>query len=311
LDRAFDYLIPAELRGQVRAGQQVMVPFGKSQRQGYVVGLSEKSDYPEAKLKPLLEICGRHPEIPDELMKLGEWLAEYYCCSREQAVRTLLPGAVRSGKVRHRTVRHFHLSAAETAQEFIFKHGKRAKAKAAILKLLLQHPEQAGPELLREAGAKEGALRGLVKDGLVEVEDRESRRDPFAGMAVTPTSPLPLTPEQDAAMRVFVEMLEGQASPRTMLLHGVTGSGKTEVYLQALAKILEQGREAIVLVPEIALTPQTVERFRARFGERSASCTAASAMASATTSGSASTAARCASPSAPAPRFSPRSASSA
>jgi primosomal protein N' (replication factor Y) len=268
LDRAFDYLIPGELRGQVRAGMQVMVPFGRSRRQGYVVGLAEESEYPAAKLKPILEICGRHPQIPDTLLKLGEWLADYYCCSREQAVRTLLPGSVRSGKIRHRTVRHYHLTAAESAQEFIFAKGARAPAKTAILRLLLQHPGMSGPDLLREAKAKEGPLRDLVKAGLVGIEDRESRRDPFAGMAVVPSTPLTLTDEQAAAMRLFAEMLADPSQGHTLLLHGVTGSGKTEVYLQAIAQVLGHGREAIVLVPEIALTPQTVERFRARFGER-------------------------------------------
>ena len=123
--------------------------------------------------------------------------------------------------------------------------------------------------LLLKAGTGKGALDALVKLGLVIREDVVDERDPFKGSTVIPTTPLPPTPEQAEALRVIFETMDGKNDGRhVVLLHGVTCSGKTEVYLQAIARALEQGGEAIVLVPEISLTPQTVERFRARFGDR-------------------------------------------
>ena len=120
--------------------------------------------------------------------------------------------------------------------------------------------------LLLKSGAGKGALDALVKSGLVAREEVIDDRDPFKGATVIPTAPLPPTPEQAEALRVIFETMEGKNSRHVVLLHGVTCSGKTEVYLQSIAKALENGGEAIVLVPEISLTPQTVERFRARFG---------------------------------------------
>ncbi len=268
LDRVFDYLIPYDLRGKVRAGSQVVVPFGHSQRTGFVVGLKDASGYPSDKLKEIAGLRESHPEVREPLIRLGEWMSEYYCCSREQAVRALLPGAVRSGKQKRRTADRYYLkSTGEEAQRFILENSKKSPAKCAILNVLLGHHGVSKSMLLREAGGGASALPGLVKSGMVEKSAEEFDRDPFKGVNVTRTAAQAPTEEQARALELIGRMLDRKTEQHTLLLHGVTGSGKTEVYLQAIERSLGHGCDAIVLVPEISLTPQTTERFRERFGE--------------------------------------------
>ena len=119
LDRPFDYLIPEFLRGKIQTGMRVRVPFGKGdgERSAYVVSVLRHSE--SSSLQPLLGICGEHPHIPGALIRLAEWMSEYYCCTREQAVRNLLPGAVRSGKIRPKTRSCYFISDAAKASEYI------------------------------------------------------------------------------------------------------------------------------------------------------------------------------------------------
>lgn len=268
LNRSFDYRIPEHLRGQVRAGMRVNVPFGRGdgERQAYVVAVGSASDRDD--LKEVLSICTEHPALTESLLKIGEWMADYYCCARELAVRTLLPGAVRSGKIKAKTKAYYFLNDMQKAADYINKN-TRAKGKCAILKALMLHPGIEAETLAAESGASKAVLNELVKLELVSIEDRAVERNPFAGTELLRTKPLTPTGEQAEALNLIYKRMEhpDSADPHVILLHGVTGSGKTEVYLQAIARAVENGKEAIVLVPEISLTPQTVERFRARFGD--------------------------------------------
>ncbi len=269
LDREFDYRIPPALAGRVRVGSRVRVPFGRGDtvRTGYVVGLAEKSDYP--KIKDILGVEGEKELISADLLKLARWMAEYYCCTREQAVRALLPAAVRSGRVTRRKVRYVGIEPDVDLGEILPRLEKRRAAKqAAVLRLLVRVPGEIRWERLRrETGAGPEVLRRLEQKKWVRVSERIEDRDPFAGDVILPTRPLEPSPEQRRAIQAVCAAMDA-AEPRVFLLHGITGSGKTEVYLQAIAAGLERGRGAIVLVPEISLTPQTAERFRARFGDR-------------------------------------------
>ncbi len=278
LDRVFDYLIPNHLIGEVRVGVQVDIPFGNSRRHGYVIEVTDKSEYQQHQLKEIRGISPTHPPIPVALIELGEWMASYYCCSREHAVRTLLPGAIRSGKVKAKTVKVYSVVDENAAVDFI-KTEKRAKAKARILNVLLSKSEMIAEDLLSKSDCGRSVLRDLVKVGLVREDSKEISRDPFDGVKILQTKPLTPNPEQQKALDQVFECQEqaeekrkggsGKAKhPHTVLLHGITGSGKTEVYLQSISRAIEFGRESIVLVPEISLTPQTVERFRARFGNK-------------------------------------------
>jgi primosomal protein N' (replication factor Y) len=268
LDKTFDYLIPDNIVDEIHSGSQVVVPFGRSSRNGFVISIESKSEYPIEKLKYIDGIRESHPRVTKALMQLGKWMSEYYCCSQEHAIRALLPGAVRSGKLKKKTVYIYYLKCTEAeAQEFIFTKGKRSKAKAAILKVLLHHHGISKDNLLNEAGvSSSSALSELVKSSLVERGTKDVYRDPFANVSIIPTKPQKPTVEQLSTLEKIKKVINKETVQHTILLHGVTGSGKTEVYLQAIDMVLQKNQETIVLVPEIALTPQTTERFRARFG---------------------------------------------
>ena len=157
LNRSFDYRIPEHLRGQVRAGMRVNVPFGRGdgERQAYVVAVGSASDRDD--LKEVLSICTEHPALTESLLKIGEWMADYYCCARELAVRTLLPGAVRSGKIKAKTKAYYFLNDMQKAADYINKN-TRAKGKCAILKALMLHPGIEAETLAAESGASKTVL---------------------------------------------------------------------------------------------------------------------------------------------------------
>jgi primosomal protein N' (replication factor Y) len=266
LDREFDYRIPDHLARRIRVGSRVRVPFGKgnSTRVGYVVAVTGYSKHPE--LKDILAVEGDREQIPGTLVDLAQWMARYYCCTKEQAVRAMLPAVVRSGRIRHKLQTVIELNQEAELSEVMPRLERRAKKQAAILRALLRTGPGPLAYILREADAGADAARRLAAEDLVRLHRRAVDRDPFADDVVLPTSALVPTADQEKALRAIRESLAAGRSD-VFLLHGVTGSGKTEVYLQAIATCLNQGREAIVLVPEISLTPQTTERFRSRFGE--------------------------------------------
>ena len=269
LDRSFDYAVPPAIAGEIRVGMHVMVPFGKgAERAAFVVGFAETSPFPN--LKAICSICQDNTSLPDSLIRLSEWMADYYCCARETAIRNLLPGAVRSGKVKQKTETWYFPADRDTVNRYMLDNPK-AQGRCALLKVLLRNTRgMSAEQLLREAGCSMGVLKKLVSEKVVVTEERGVDRDPFKGADVLPTQPKEPSPEQAAALELIRHKLHDRKPEEShvVLLHGVTGSGKTEVYLQTIAEVLKAGGEAIVLVPEISLTPQTVERFRARFGDQ-------------------------------------------
>ena len=269
LDRSFDYAVPPEIADAIRIGMRVMVPFGNGgERVAYVVAFAEFSTF--ASLKSILAICNDNKSLPDSLIRLSEWMADYYCCARETAVRNLLPGAVRSGRVKQKTETWYFPSDRDSVNRYMLDNA-RAKGRCALLKVLLRNTRgMAADQLLREAGCTMTTLKKLLDDGVVVTEERGVDRDPFKGADILPTQPKEPSPEQATALELIRSKLHDRKPDEShvILLHGVTGSGKTEVYLQTIAEVLAEGGEAIVLVPEISLTPQTVERFRARFGDQ-------------------------------------------
>jgi primosomal protein N' (replication factor Y) len=265
-DRLFDYAIPADMAGRVQIGSRVNVPFGRRRAAGYIVQLSDRSDFPA--LKPLLSVEGDAPLIARDLLPLARWMADYYCAPVEACVRTVLPGAVRRAASSHR----FHNMAALAGDGQPPPPADRAALRAraprqADLVDALAHGPLPAADLLARVGAPASALRALVAKGLVCVRADVLRRDPLAGRTILPTQPLPLMSQQTEALAVIRQAID-TFDPSVVLLYGVTGSGKTEVYLQAIDHALKLGRGAVMLIPEISLTPQTIERFVGRFGAR-------------------------------------------
>lgn len=265
LDREFDYRIPESLRDAVRLGSRVRVPFGSTEQIGYVVGFAATSS--REKLKEIRALEGAKPVLGETILKLARWLSEYYCCPVEKAIRAVLPGAVRRRGAKIKERLFVSLLPAATPEAAAELKGKSPKQAAILDLLLVSGGGMFAGELTRNPGVTLAPVRSLERRGLISLYARAVGRDPFWDQVVLPTQPLNLMPEQASAL-ALIKQAADTCNPPTVLLHGVTGSGKTEVYLQAIAYVLEQGKGAIVLVPEISLTPQTVERFRGRFGER-------------------------------------------
>ena len=260
LDHGFDYAVPPHLFGQVRPGMRVRVPLKDSVRTAYVVRMKESSDF--SNLKPILCLENEREQIPAPLIALGDWIADYYCCPREHTLRILLPAVVRSGEMKHKQV--LFVSLTEKALEDPHCIGLTPRQKEVVL-ALRKHGAMPQQTLAEMAETSLAVITKLEEHGWVCREKRVVDRDPSMDDIVKQDKPRELTTEQAAALKEIVGAMD-TGSPSVLLLHGVTASGKTEVYLQAIAHCLEQGKDAIVLVPEISLTPQTCDRFRQRFG---------------------------------------------
>lgn len=261
LGKEFDYLIPNELADVVEVGARVKVPFAQRQVLGCVTALLADSPHPN--LRPIIKTIGRQSHVTPKILELARWLAEYYCCPPEIALKSVLPEAVRKEKEGWREQLFVRaLPAPETMP-------KLSKRQLEILDMARAAKELPMQDLLRQASTTAVTLHRLEDKGLIHIAPQISERDPYARETILPTQALALNADQQHAVNEIIGAAGtggggGKPAP-VFLLHGVTGSGKTEVYLQAIAHALRQGRGAIVLVPEISLTPQTVERFKARF----------------------------------------------
>jgi len=262
-DKEFDYLIPDSLATQVSLGSRVNLSFGARTTQGYVVGFSQSSGHP--KLKAIESVVGEKPYIAESLLKLARWMADYYCAPVELAVQAVLPGAVRSQSAKFKEQLFVEPVGKAVGSEQCPDGSKRKSPKqTAVWDFLMTRGGMFLHDLIKLSGSDAAAVRALEKRGLVRIDKQAALRDPFANHTILRTEPLSLMPEQAEALEVVKKAIE---FPAVILLHGVTGSGKTEVYLQAIDYAIHQGQGAIVLVPEISLTPQTIERFRGRFGD--------------------------------------------
>jgi primosomal protein N' (replication factor Y) len=260
----FDYRLPEKM-ADLDVGSVVRIPFGRRRVLGVVVGLAEASELPPERLAEPIEAL--EAGAPPELVRLGLWIANEYCSTPSRGLQLVLPPGTGAGGQRVRS--RFELRAEITAVgEEALGEGERLGVKQRAVLEALGAGEMSAAELATAVGSDRGVLRRLEQRGLISTRSSLVRRG-SGGSAVGPaTAPPALLPEQTAAVESVVEALDGEGAPREMLLHGVTGSGKTEVYLAAVEAALERGRGAIILVPEIALTPQAVARFRARLGDR-------------------------------------------
>jgi len=266
LNKHFDYLVPPHLLQSVSIGSHVIVPFKSRSIEGFVVSFPASTFYRD-KLKEIYSLCDKTPTIPENLIELGAWMASYYCCSKEHAIRSLLPGAVRSGRISKKSILYIYIIDTQKATEFLFHSKSKSEAQKEVIKTLLQRPDMPLSTLKKIAGVSDSAVTSLLKKNIIGKESRHVDRDPFMNEIILDSEAPTLTSEQTEAVRVITDMLDKKEKQTTALLFGVTGSGKTEVYLRAIDETLKKGKDSIVLVPEIALTPQTTERFRARFGD--------------------------------------------
>jgi len=261
----FDYRLPAQM-ADLGVGSVVRVPFGPRRILGVVVGLAESSELPPDRLAEPIEAL--EAGVPPGLVRLGLWIAREYCSTPSRGLRLVLPPGTGASGQRVRS-RHELRAEITAAGEAALGGGGRLGVKQRAALEALRGGEMSAPNLAAAVGADRGVLRRLEQRGLVVTRSSRLRRRPsHPGMGAPEGRPR-LLPEQEAAVARIVAAIDGEAgAPREALLHGVTGSGKTEVYLAAVEAALARGRGAIVLVPEIGLAPQAVARFRARLGDR-------------------------------------------
>jgi primosomal protein N' (replication factor Y) len=255
----FDYAIPEGL--PVVPGCRVRIPLRNRPATGTVLRVAQKPEGDFA-LRFLTDLIDPEPLVTPELLKLAEWITSYYGTPLEQVIRAFIPASIRGEKTSAKTQRAVVIAEFPSEEE-LAKIAKRAKRQHSILELLKGSTEPIPVTKLGGASAS-AALKALSEKGYLKIINLDVRRDPDAGETIIPTEPFTLNDEQAEALDAVSDSLASE-KPDPILLHGITGSGKTEVYLQATQKVLDLGKNVIILLPEIALAPQTVRRFKARF----------------------------------------------
>ncbi|MCY8717558.1 primosomal protein N' [Bacillus spizizenii] len=329
IDRPFDYKIPDHLKGMIKTGMRVIVPFGPRKIQGFVTAVKEASDLSGKSVKEVEDLLDLTPVLTEELMNLSSWLSDKTLSFKITALQAMLPAALKAKyekelkiaygadlppqverlfsetktllysdipdhdtlkliqkhvqkgsidvtykvaqKANKKMVRHIQANA---SKEELSKQAeglsRQAAKQQAILHFFIVEPEGvkvSAADLCKKTDASSATIKTLIQKGLLKESYEEVYRDPYQDKMFKKTEPLPLTDEQSAAFQPIRQTLDNDEH-KVFLLHGVTGSGKTEIYLQSIEKVLAKGKEAIVLVPEISLTPQMVNRFKGRFGSQ-------------------------------------------
>jgi len=267
LRRVFTYRIPEEMRGTIKLGARLMLPFGRRNLTGYAVDLHTELpadvDIDESKIKNIIDVTDREPLITAEILKLTQWTADYYVSFWGEMLKASLPAGINSDKVktkRRKAVRL--LGTVDSADEKPLTDPQRE-----IIELLTANGnEMLFTDVLEQAETNASPINTLAKRGLIEIYVQDVRRDPLAGASFPERDDFKLTPEQQATLEKITSALQSTGEFKAFLLHGVTGSGKTEVYIRSMRFALDAGKSAMMLVPEIALTPVFSRRLRAVFG---------------------------------------------
>jgi len=257
VNKTFHYHAPDELKDRLVPGSRVLVPFGSRRIPGTVLGFPDKTD--TGRLKPVIEILDN--PLPPELLELSRWMSDYYLYPLGQTIESVVPKALSRAKPKKKKFIRFTPQGGRSQESGV--RSQPGKRQAELLRILSDRGEVAIGELQAFSAH---TIKSLCLSGLAEIIEREAGDDAPPGEFV-PGAPPALMPEQSEAARLIREAISA-GTFASFLLHGVTGSGKTEVYLQAIHALAGSGAGAIVLVPEIALTPQLLFRFRQRFGCR-------------------------------------------
>ena len=267
VDRTFDYRIPPQLEDRISVGVLVKIPFGKgnSLRKGYVVGITDHADYDADKIKEIAGIVEGSVSAESQLIMLAWWLKEQYGSTMNQALKTVLPV---KQKVKPKEKKVLRLLIPEEQLEAVTAEAEKKsyKARVRLFKELKENPLIPYEVASGQMNLSAATLKPVIEKGYVALESEEIFRNPVkdAGSRVKAVD---LNGEQQAVVDAFCEDYEA-GKRETYLIHGITGSGKTEVYMEMISRVISEGKQVIVLIPEIALTYQTVMRFYGRFGNR-------------------------------------------
>ena len=267
LNRTFDYNIPKELEELILVGSKVLVPFGNGGKltEAFVVGLKETSAF-EVK-----DIAKLEENLSNKQIALAKWMAKRYFCNVSDCIKLMLtPGTRNKNKekrIQDKTINCVYLKKDREEIEFEIEIGKlKSEKQKKVLSFIKDNEGATVPEIEMFTDCARGIVNTLIKNGYLEIVEKKVERNPLLGRDCERTDKLKLTEEQEIAYKSVEETIN-KGEYKQFLLYGVTGSGKTEVYLQLIEKVLEIGKNAIVLVPEISLTPQMLDRFISRFGK--------------------------------------------
>jgi len=263
LDTVYHYLVPEELREMVRPGQRVRVPFGAGSTPtlGYVVEVGNTAPT-SRRLKTISEVLDREPLIGAEMLKLTQWIGQRYLSSWGQVLESVIPAGVKKQAGTREIVCY---TATEGLSEQLATLKLSKKQRAVVDVLLSRNEPVIVDELAKQADCGTGPIQWLRdRQLIVPVKKRIATWEEEDEGMVNPQVDLALNPDQQRAVDQIIGLMRKREN-RTVLLHGITGSGKTEVYIQSIREVVSYGKQAIVLVPEISLTPQTIRRFRSRF----------------------------------------------
>lgn len=265
LDRPFQYRIPERL--QVKIGMRVLVPFGKGNRiiKGYVVDISEKCNYESEKIKNISGIVSEEASVEDQMIQLAGWIKTHYGSTMIQALKTVLPAKRKIKQLEHKKIKLI-LSKEETISLLGECERKNQIAKARLLKELLTEGEIPYELATKKLSISVPTLNSLVTKQSIRIESISYYRNPVKQKAEADNRKRLSQEQQKIVESVLWDYDSG--NPGVSLLHGITGSGKTEVYMNLIEQMIERGKQSIVLIPEIALTYQTLMRFYRRFGDR-------------------------------------------
>ena len=267
LDKSFQYRVPERLRTVLDTGMCVTVPFGNGNKliKGYVINISGNCKFDPAKTKDIRDIVKDSVEVEDKMIALAVWIRRNYGCTMIQALKTVLPAKQSVKKLEHKTIERI-MTSEETIALLGICERKKQTAKARLLRELVRQESIPREWVTAKLGVSAQTIKSLEKEGAIRVVTTSSFRNPVKFTDAEESRNI-LSHEQQAIVKEIMEDFDS-GKPDTYLLHGITGSGKTEVYMQLIEEMILRGRQAIVLIPEIALTYQTLLRFYRRFGNR-------------------------------------------
>ena len=267
LDKIFQYRIPDSLEAELEPGMEVIVPFGKGNRpiKGYVTGITDSCSYDLSKVKEITDISRDSVEIEAKLIALAAWMKENYGGTMIQALKTVLP-IKQKENARVKKYLRLLLKEEDGREKLDFYLEKNQKARARLLAALLDQPVLEYELAVKKLHITLPVIRALEEQGVLALESEQVFRNPVRADG-REAPEIIFTPEQQAVLERFERDFTA-GKRKTYLLYGVTGSGKTEVYMEMIRQVVKSGKQAIVLIPEIALTYQTVIRFYRYFGQR-------------------------------------------
>lgn len=268
LNKTFDYNIPKEMESNISIGSRVLIPFGKSKRleEGFVTNIKESTEY-EVKDIAKIEL----QSLTTEKILLSKWMAKKYFSNISECMNLMLkPGTTTknfANRAKNKTGIFVSLALEkEKIQEYILNNKIKSEKQIRILNYLIENDKTMQPELIEKTETSRAIIKTLEKNGLLKLQEEKVIRNPLKNKNIKQTNKLKFTEEQEEAYTKVSNAIEKQEYKK-YLLYGVTGSGKTEIYLQLIEKVINEEKSAIMLVPEISLTPQMINRFIERFGK--------------------------------------------